>query len=357
MYRSEVEWNELKECLRKIYFSERWAYYGGGEFHSKFENLAYENLFEMQTNPLLVANGTVSIELAIRAAFHVDRLGNGRHVKLGIPVLTVPMVKWAAERSGCVDEIQYLDVDPKTFCIREIPKGLDGIVWVHTGGLMSEKTECMLNECRKHKMVIIEDISHAYGSSFNGRKAGTIGHLAAGSLFGTKVLTCGEGGVVCANSKILYNFMKVMRNQGKNDEFEQVMDGYNYRVSEFTAAIAFVRLSRFERELVMRRDIANTYDKALAEIGVRSVEKELGCVTGLYKYIVRTKRAHKFDELMEDAGFGFTDWVHDRLLVHGDFPGAEEIMDGHVCLQLVQNNVERDEYINTFKSLWKEMNR
>lgn len=360
MYRSEEEWDELQKHLKEIYFSERWSYYGGGKFHTKFENMACGELFGCQKSPLLVANGTVALELAIRAAFHSiapSRLRKKRHIKLGIPILTVPMIKWAAERSECIDEIQYLDVDPKTFCIREVPQDLDGVIWVHTGGLMSERTEQILNECRSNHITVIEDMSHAYGSSYNEIKAGTIGHFVAGSFFGTKTLTCGEGGIVATNIRACYDFIKTMRNQGKNDEFEQIMEGYNYRASEFTAAVAFARLKGLEKEIAERRLIADKYDIVLDnEIGIRSVENELRCKTGLYKYIVRTKRAHKLDELMEEAGFSFGDWVHDRLLVHGDFPGAEEIMDGHVCLQLIQDSVERDKYINTFKKLWKEIN-
>lgn len=355
MYRSKEEWNKLKGYLEEVYFSERWSYYGGGKFHTKFENLAHVKLFNGLMRPLLVANGTVALELAIRAAFY----NTTRKIKLGIPVLTVSMVKWAAERSGCIDEIQYLDVDPETFCIRDIPSDLDGIVWVHTGGLMSEKTEHMFLKCRENGVVIIEDISHAYGSSYGGRKAGTMGHFVAGSLFGTKTLTCGEGGIVGTHSEICYDFIKAMRNQGKDDDFNQIMEGYNYRASEFTAAIAFARLKGLEKEIVTRRMIANQYDSELNKIGVRSVEKELGlgCITGLYKYIVRTKNAHRLDELMEEAGYSFGDWVHDRLLAHGDFPGAEEIMDGHVCLQLIPDSVERNRYINTFKALWREINK
>jgi dTDP-4-amino-4,6-dideoxygalactose transaminase len=222
---------------------------------------------------------------------------------------------------------------------------------------MSAKTERMFNRCRKDNITIIEDISHAYGSSYNGRRAGTGGHFVAGSFFGTKVLTCGEGGFVGTHSKVCYDFMKVMRNQGKNDDFEQIMEGYNYRVNEFTAAIAFARLKRLEKELALRGIIAEKYDMALREIDIRSVEKELGCMTGFYKYIVRTKHAHKLDERMENEGLSFTDWVHDKLLAQGNYPGAEEVADGHVCLQLIQDSTERDKYINTFKRLWKEINR
>ncbi len=354
MYRSEEEWTELKEYLEEVYWSERWAYYGGGKFHSKFEDLAGEKLFDGKKKVLLVANGTVALELAIRAAFQIK---TGTYVKLGIPILTVSMVKWAAERSGCVDEIRYLDVDPKTFCIREIPDGLDGVVWVHTGGLMSEQTVTMIDECKKRGTVVIEDVSHAYGSSYIGRKPGTIGHFAAGSLFGTKALTCGEGGVVGTHSEFYYDFMKTTRNQGKNDSFQQVMEGYNYRASEFTAAIALTRLKGFEKEVAMRLAVAREYDEALREIGVQSVENELGCETGLYKYIVRTKRAHELDKRMENEDLSFSDWVHDTLLALGDFPGATEIADGHVCLQLIQYPAEREKYINTFKRLWKEINR
>ena len=353
MYRSEEEWEELSGLLKEVYFSNRWAYYGGGKFHSAFEQLASEKLFDGKVNSLLVANGTVALELAIRAAFHA----NSCPVKLGIPVLTVPMVKWAAERSDFVDEIKYLDVDPKTFCIRKIPRDLDGVIWVHTGGLMSEQTETMLKECKRQGTTVIEDVSHAYQSLCNGRTAGTIGHFVAGSLFGTKVLTCGEGGIVGTHSEIGYDFMKAMRNQGKDDEFEQVMEGYNYRASEFTAAIAFVRLKGFEKEYISRYQITNWYDVALRKVGIQSVENELGCVTAGYKYIVRTKHAHKLDEWMEEEGLSFTDWVHDRLLIRGDFPGAVEIMDGHVCLQLIQDPDERKEYLNTFMRLWKEINR
>lgn len=98
MYKSDEEWTKLEKHLKEIYFSNRWSYYGGGKFHTLFESMAYEKLFDKKMAPLLVSNGTMAIELAIRGAFH----NKSHYVKLGIPALTVPMVKFAAERSGHV---------------------------------------------------------------------------------------------------------------------------------------------------------------------------------------------------------------------------------------------------------------
>jgi len=366
MHRKIEELSELNlnKNLEEIYFSEHENCHYSEKFHGKFGYFANRDLFGSKlTDLLLVNSGVVALELAIKAAFYPLYFENTSNVKIGIPVLADPMVKWAAERAECVEEIRYLDVDPKTFCIKDIPSDLDAVIWVHTGGLISEKTEQMFKKCRNDFVIIIEDISLAYGSSFNGKKAGSTGFVA-GSLFG---ITRFEGGIVGTRSRENCEFVRAMINQTSPSIYARVMDGhdpvklsnkgYNYRTSEFTAAVALEKLKNLDKEIAARRVIADEYDNALSKIGIQSVEKELGCVTGLYKYMVRTKSAHRLNDLMEAEGFSFTGLVHDKLLDEGDYPGAKELADGYVCLQLIEDAEKRISYIETFKRLWEKINQ
>lgn len=124
------------------------------------------------------------------------------------------------------------------------------------------------------------------------------------------------------------------------------------RVKELDGAMKHLGVDSW-RVIFKERNLESRLDT----IPIRELIYELGCITGQYKYIVRTKLAHKLDDLMEGEGFSFGDWVHDKLLIDGDFPGATEIVDGHVCLTLIEDESDRKQYLKAFIRLWKEVNR
>ena len=112
---------------------------------------------------------------------------------------------------------------------------------VHIGGHIAFDTLEIADYCRQNEIFLIEDCAHAHGASWNGRKAGTYGDAGVYSLYATKTISTGEGGVLVSSRPDLIEFARAFRNYGK-PSYE--VQGLNFRMSEFTAAIGLVQVQR-----------------------------------------------------------------------------------------------------------------
>ena len=143
--------------------------------------------------------------------------------------------------------------------------------------------------CDARGLTLVEDCAHAHGCSFNGWAAGTIGVAGAFSLFPTKVLTSGEGGMVVTNDEAVYREMKKVRNHGKDPDQGGAITtfGYNYRMSELTAILGLQQVLDAPRLIQERQRVARIYDGALHQVpNIRPLELAPGAVSTYYKYIV-----------------------------------------------------------------------
>jgi dTDP-4-amino-4,6-dideoxygalactose transaminase/acetyltransferase-like isoleucine patch superfamily enzyme len=113
---------------------------------------------------------------------------------------------------------------------------------VHLYGLPAAMDE-LSGLARRHGLLIIQDAAQAHGAQIDGRPLGSFG-TAAYSLYATKNITCGEGGVVTTDDGQIAARIKLLRNQGMRDRYEYVMAGSNYRLTDLQAAIAAVQLAR-----------------------------------------------------------------------------------------------------------------
>jgi SAM-dependent methyltransferase len=108
-------------------------------------------------------------------------------------------------------------------------------VWlVHIGGHIAFDTLRIAEFCRSKGIVLLEDCAHAHGASWNGRKPGVFGDAGVYSFYATKSISTGEGGMLVSKHPSLIEFAMKYRNYGK---FEHEVEGLNYRMSEFTAAL------------------------------------------------------------------------------------------------------------------------
>lgn len=107
---------------------------------------------------------------------------------------------------------------------------------------------------RKNNLRILEDACQAIGAHIRGRKAGTFGDAAAFSLYATKNITCGEGGVLTTNDRAIADRARMFRNHGQPEgkRYEYVDIGYNYRMTDIQAAIAIEQLKKVDRVNVQR---------------------------------------------------------------------------------------------------------
>ena len=170
-------------------------------------------------------------------------------------------------------EIQTYGMDPVDLETK-ITKKTKAVIPVHYGGL-----SCKIDEIKeisnKNKFYLIEDAAESFGASLNGRKIGSFGTVSIFSFAGNKILTTGEGGAICTDSKKLYEKIKLIRSHGRqlhSGYFSSMQDhdyyslGYNWRMSSITAALGLSQLDKIEKIIGMRRKNAKYYRSKLKKI-------------------------------------------------------------------------------------------
>ena len=112
---------------------------------------------------------------------------------------------------------------------------------VHIGGHLAFDSAAIAALCRERSVVLLEDCAHAHGATWNGRRPGSFGDAGIYSLYATKTISTGEGGVLVSRHRELVEFARSYRNYAKP---EHAQPGLNFRMSEFTAAIGIVQVQR-----------------------------------------------------------------------------------------------------------------
>jgi UDP-4-amino-4,6-dideoxy-N-acetyl-beta-L-altrosamine transaminase len=229
-----------------------------------------------------VANGT--------AALHLCTLALG--VKASDKVITTPIT--FAASANCVryagGEVVFADIDPKTYMLdihevekllKAAPKGTyKGIIPVDFAGRAVD-LEAYRKLADQYNCWIIEDACHAPGGYFRDSKNqkqfcgnGNYAELAIFSFHPVKHIAAGEGGMITTNNKDLYKKLLLLRTHGITKDPNLLLDnhggwyyemqelGYNYRLTDFQAALGNSQLKRADAGLKRRREIATTYEQA-----------------------------------------------------------------------------------------------
>ena len=175
----------------------------------------------------------------------------------------------------------FADIEEKTYGLdsadveRRITPKTKAILPVHYAGC-----PCLIEELKevaqRHNLILIEDAAEALGASIKDRKVGTFGDSAILSFCQNKVITTGEGGAVATNSKEIWEKLKLIRSHGRleaSDYFssteraDYVTLGYNFRMSNITAALGLAQLNKINKIIKMRREKAQLMSQKLASIG------------------------------------------------------------------------------------------
>jgi len=219
-----------------------------------------------------------------------------------------------------------------------------GVVVVHIGGIISPDLPAIAEWTRSSGLWLVEDAAHAHGSDVDGRRAGQFGIAAAYSFFATKVVTCGEGGVVVTDDETLAQECRGLRDYGKKSQWESVhtrLSG-NYRMSDLTAVVARHQIRRLDEFIAERAEIARRYTKALD--GTLDLVLPEGR-SSWYKYIgylPPTVDRATFKAALKERGVSLAGGVYDLPLhrqpvfealgVKTDLPRADDVCRRHVCL-------------------------
>ncbi len=229
---------------------------------------------------------------------------------------------------GAGAEVQFVDCNREDLCMsfadfeakaeRFKPRAA---LLVHIGGHIAFDTERIAAYCAENGIFLIEDCAHAHGAEWNGRRAGTYGDAGVYSLYATKTISTGEGGVLVSTRPEVIEHARAFRNYGK-PTFE--VPGLNYRMSEFTAALGLVQIERLPEIVAWKNAVARS---ELDERYPARLQLPDGMVSGLYKYIV-------FDWLERSTGRVYDEPCH-RIMGHQvDLPNSDWVARNHSCVPL-----------------------
>ncbi|HEX6969468.1 MAG TPA: DegT/DnrJ/EryC1/StrS family aminotransferase [Micromonosporaceae bacterium] len=262
--------------LHEAATSGRWAVSGHYTGSTPFEQRFARAFADYHGVPYAVptTNGSSALTIAMEA------LGVGPGTEVIVPGLTWVACASAAAALGAVPIL--VDVDPDTLSISAdaakaaVTERTKAILVVHAYCSAAD-IDAFLKLSESTGIPIIEDCSQAHGAEWNGRKVGTFGTVGVFSLQQTKVLTCGEGGITITSSAQLYDHLQQYRANGRRYtanpvvgqlELEEVgaVEGHNYSMSEFHAAVALSQLEQFDEQQALRERNASLLAGLLAEI-------------------------------------------------------------------------------------------
>jgi perosamine synthetase len=194
-------------------------------------------------------------------------------------------------------------------------------ILVHIGGHIAFDSERIAALCEAEGIFLVEDCAHAHGASWNGKRPGTYGDAGVYSFYATKTISTGEGGVLVSKHDDLVEHASLFRNYGKPDH---EVAGLNFRMSEFTAAIALTQTERLEEIVAWKNEVARTQ---LDPVHAGHLQLPDGMTSGYYKYVT-------FDEIERSSGKVYDQPCH-RIMGHAvELPNSDWVAGHHWCVPL-----------------------
>lgn len=210
-----------------------------------------------------VSNGTATMHLALIA------LGIGKGDEVIVPAFSYVATANVVELVGATPV--FVDIDLATYNIDAtklecaITSKTKAIIPVHEFGLSCD-IEHIMQIADKHNLAVIEDAACALGAQQNGRYVGTFGVFGSFSLHPRKAISSGEGGLLVSKSASLASKITILRNHGIeyiNGKMEFVAAGFNYRLTDFQAALVNSQLKRLSNTIEYKRKLAKVYFQEL----------------------------------------------------------------------------------------------
>lgn len=221
---------------------------------------------------LAVSSGTAALHLAYLA------LGIGSGDEVILPSLTFVATANAVLYTGArpvfadITGDNDLNISPSDIEAK-ITDRSRAIAVVHYGGYPARMDE-ISDLAEAHNLLVVEDVAHAPGAEFGGKKLGTIGKIGCFSFYANKNLVVGEGGMVTTNNEELANKIRILRSHGMTalalqryragkPGYDCLDLGYNYRMDELSAALGLAQLNKLEEDNLRRGKLVTEYRKRL----------------------------------------------------------------------------------------------
>ncbi len=231
---------------------------GAGPKVTEFEK--YFAQFAGVKHAVAVNTGTAALHSAIAA------VGIKQGDEVILPSFTFVATAEAVVLAG--GKPVFTDIDAETYNLspsaaeKSITKKTKAILPVDLYGFSADMKP-IREIAEKHELALVEDAAQAHGATYAGKPAGSFADAACWSLYASKNITTGEGGVITTSNDQIAETLRMIRTHGEKAKYASLILGYNYRMSEIQAAIGNVQLEKLPSFLAKRRQNAQQLTKIL----------------------------------------------------------------------------------------------
>lgn len=350
-------------------------------------------LFEKTVAEKVGAEYAVAVNSAT-SALHIACLALG--LGPGDQLWTSPNTFVASANCGlyCGASVDFVDIDPQTYNMsaellaqklefakkeNKLPKV---VIPVHFAGQSCDMA-AIHQLSKRYGFKIIEDASHAIGGKYQGEYIGNCKYsdVTVFSFHPVKIITTAEGGMALTNNNALAAEMALLRSHGIARDplqmthapdgpwyYQQIGLGFNYRMTEFQAALGVSQMQRLDAYVARRHELAQRYDQLLAGLPVTTPWQHPDSYSALHLYVIRLqpekiKKTHRqvFEELREQ-GIGVNlhyipvhTQPHYQRMGHkvGDYPQAEQYYAEAISLPMFQSlsNGQQDQVVDALRGV------
>lgn len=247
------------------------------------------------------SSGTTALHIALMA----HRIGSGDEV-ITTPftfIATVNSVLFVGATPVLVDiEEETFNIDPALVEAAVTPR-TRAIMPVHLYGYPCDM-DAILDIARRHNLIVIEDAAQAIGATYKGKPAGSFG-TGCFSLYATKNIAAGEGGMITTDDEALADRCRLLRSHGQRRRYYYESLGYNFRMTDIHAAIALAQMDRLDEFTAKRRSNAAYLSANITSVITPKVREGYGHV--YHQYTVRLDGGRDRGaaaQQLRDAGVG-----------------------------------------------------
>jgi perosamine synthetase len=248
-----------------------------------------------------VNSGTSGLHLGLLAS------GIGPGDEVIVPSFTFAATANSVALTGATPV--FVDIEPNYFCLSAeavetaVTSRTKAIMPVHLFGHPADM-KALSAVADKHNLMLFEDAAQAHAATFDGRPVGTFGTFAMFSLYPTKNMTSGEGGMVSSDDDEVHRRLRLLRNQGMEKQYANEVVGLNNRMTDVHAAIGRVQLTKLVGWTEARRRNARFFDEHLEDVATPAVDDRATHVYHQYTIRVAEGRDEVVTRLRDDHQVG-----------------------------------------------------
>jgi len=302
------EKNYMLDCIDSNFVS------SVGEYVGKFEKMCSD--FTGSKYAIAAMNGTSALHISLMLSgvkpneevitqpLTFIATANGISYTGAIPVFVDVDIETMGLSPSKLEEFLALNAEVRDdgYCYNKgTNRRISACVPMHTFG-HPVKLDELIDVCSRYNIALIEDAAESLGSKYHGKHTGTLGKFGILSFNGNKIITTGGGGMILTNDEELAKTAKHITTQAKIPhrwEFAHDMIGYNYRLTNISAALGCAQMEQLPMFVEFKRKLANEYKDFLIDSDLKFVEEPAGCESNYWLNAVIAKNRQERDLFLE----------------------------------------------------------